>query len=54
MTITELHYQTRIAHQAIAKIERGTVYAKLDTILNICQALEVKPSTLFIMADSNE
>jgi transcriptional regulator with XRE-family HTH domain len=52
LTISELHYRTRMSHQAVAKIERGDVFPKLDSILSICQALEVKPSTLFAMADS--
>ena len=51
LSITEVHFRTRIAHQAIRKIERGEVYPRLDTLLNICQALEVKPSRLFVMVD---
>ncbi len=50
LTITALHYQTRIGHKSLANIERGTVYTQLDILLRICQALEVKPSTLFDMA----
>jgi transcriptional regulator with XRE-family HTH domain len=49
-TISEVHYRTRIGRQAFARIERGDVYPKLDTLLNICQVLEVKPSALFEMA----
>jgi transcriptional regulator with XRE-family HTH domain len=50
LTITALHYQTRIGHKSIALIERGSVYTSLDILFAICQALEVKPSTLFEMA----
>lgn len=49
-TITEVHYRSRIGHKAIANIERRRVYTQLDILLRICQALEVKPSTLFEMA----
>jgi len=50
LTITALHYKTRIGHQSIALIERGSVHTRLDNFFTICQALEVKPSTLFEMA----
>lgn len=52
LSISELHYRIRMSHQAINKIERGGVYPRMDTILTICQALEIKPSALFEMADS--
>lgn len=51
-SIAEVHYQTRICHKSIAHIERGAVATRLDNILKICQVLEVKPGTLFAMADS--
>lgn len=51
LTTSELHYRVRMSHQAISKIERGTVAARLDTILNICEALEVNPSTMFALAE---
>jgi transcriptional regulator with XRE-family HTH domain len=50
LTITALHYETRIGHKAIALIERGSVYTSLDNVFTICQVLKVKPSTLFEMA----
>ncbi len=50
LTITELHYRTRIGHKSIALIERGIVHTRLDNFFTICQVLEVKPSTLFEMA----
>jgi transcriptional regulator with XRE-family HTH domain len=50
LTITALHYQTRIGHKSIAMIERGNVYTSLDNLLTICRVLDVKPSTLFEMA----
>ena len=52
LSISDLCYKVRMSHQAIAKIERGTVYPKLDILLNICQALEVKPSVLFALTRS--
>lgn len=42
----------RINRQAVAKIERGEVIPRVDSILSICQALEVNPSIVFAMADS--
>ena len=52
LTITDLHYETRINRQSVVKIEQGQVYLRLDTILRICQVLDVKPSVLFALADS--
>ena len=42
MTITDLHYMIRLTNQAIAEIEYGRVSARVDTIVTICQALEIK------------
>ena len=52
LSISEVHYRTRLSHQAITKLERGKVYPRIDTLLSICQALEVKPSSLFVTVDS--
>lgn len=46
------HYRTRISYQAITKIEQGKVYPNLETVLTICQALEMKPSELFALAEN--
>lgn len=50
LTISDIHFQTHICHQSIRKLERGERYPYLDTVLAICQVLEVKPSILFTMA----
>jgi transcriptional regulator with XRE-family HTH domain len=52
LTVSDLHYEVRMARQSVLKIERGEVDSRLASILSICKALEVKPSTLFAMADS--
>lgn len=52
MTITDLHYETRINRQSVVKFEQGRVYLRLDTILRLCEALEVRPAELFALADS--
>jgi transcriptional regulator with XRE-family HTH domain len=54
LTISDLHYECRIARQAVGEIEQGKVMPQLGSILRICQALEVKPSTLFAMADTDK
>jgi len=53
LTLTDLHYETRINRQSVTEIEQGVVFVRLDTILRICQALDVKPAVLFALADSN-
>lgn len=52
ITISDLHYEVRMARQSVVKIERGDVIPRLESILSICQALEIKPGALFEMADS--
>jgi transcriptional regulator with XRE-family HTH domain len=52
LTITALHYETRIQHRSIANLERGVIHPRMDVILAVCRALDVKPSTLFTLAES--
>jgi DNA-binding Xre family transcriptional regulator len=35
----------------LTNIEHGSIYTRLDTLLKICQVLQVKPSTLFGVVD---
>jgi transcriptional regulator with XRE-family HTH domain len=51
LSVQDLHYGTRMSYVTITRIERGTVFVRLDTLLIICQVLQVKPSTLFGMVD---
>lgn len=51
-SITYVHHETRLAHQAIAKIERGKTHPKFDTLLNICRVLDIKPSELMAIAET--
>lgn len=53
LSIQELHYATQMAFKSIADIEQGRTYVKLDSLLKLCQALQVKPSTLFAVVDKN-
>ena len=52
LSVSDLHYEVRMARQTVFKIERGDVMPRLDSILSICQALEIKPGDLFAMPDS--
>lgn len=51
MSVQDLHYGTQMSFATITRIERGKVFVRLDTLLIICQVLQVKPSTLFGMVD---
>jgi transcriptional regulator with XRE-family HTH domain len=51
MSIQDLHYEARISLPALTNIEHGRIYTRLDTLLKICQVLQVKPSTLFGVVD---
>jgi transcriptional regulator with XRE-family HTH domain len=50
-SIQDVHYQARIAYKAITDTESGRSFVKLDTLLRICQVLQVKPSSLFAVVD---
>lgn len=52
LSISDVHYRIRMNRQAIGEIERGEVTPKLQSILALCEALEVKPSRLFALAES--
>lgn len=51
LTITDVHFGMRMQHKSIAKIERGEGYPRFDTLLKVCQVLDVKPSELLEMAE---
>lgn len=51
MSIQDLHYEARISLPALTNIEQGRIYTRLDTLLKICQVLQVKPSALFGVVD---
>lgn len=52
LTLADFHYSCRIGQKSLRKIERGTAYPRFDTLLKICQVLEVKPSVLFALIES--
>lgn len=52
LTINAVHYETRITHKSIANLERGVIHPRMDVIFAVCRALDVKPSTLFALAES--
>lgn len=51
LSINELHYRTRLAYPTLTKIEQGKTYPRVDTLLIICQVLDVRLSDLFISVD---
>lgn len=51
LTRTGLQYRTRICYPTLAKMERGTVDMRMDTLFKVCEALDLKPSELFTLVE---